>query len=96
MVDRQMANNNQLTWKIPNRKKGMVVDLGRCKGCSQCITNCPELALSLSKKFSERGYHYPILDPDKCTNCKRCELICPDFAIFLVSNADLPDDGEEN
>ncbi len=91
-----MATNNQLTWKIPQKRKGMVVDLDRCKGCSQCITNCPEGALSLSKEFSDRGYHYPILDADKCTTCRRCELICPDFAIFLVNIKSLPDEGEEN
>jgi 2-oxoglutarate ferredoxin oxidoreductase subunit delta len=90
-----MANNNQLTWKIPNKRKGMVVDLFRCKGCSQCVTNCSDTALSLSMKFSERGYHYPILDPEKCTACRKCELICPDFAIFLVNINNIPDEGEK-
>ncbi|MHA1911055.1 MAG: 4Fe-4S dicluster domain-containing protein [Candidatus Kariarchaeaceae archaeon] len=91
-----MANNNQLTWKIPKKRKGMVIDLGRCKGCSMCITHCEYQALILSKKFSERGYHYPILDPEKCTACRKCELICPDFAIFLVNIKSLPDEGDEN
>ena len=90
-----MADNNQLTWKIPEKRKGMVIDLGRCKGCSQCVTNCPDFALSLSNKFSRRGYHFPILDPEKCTACRRCENICPDFAIFLVNIKNLPSEGEE-
>ncbi len=54
-----------------------------CKGCEICVTFCPTGAITMSKKFNEKGYHFPELsNPDKCTGCGLCGMYCPDFAIY--------------
>ncbi len=54
-----------------------------CKGCEICVTFCPTGAITMSKEFNDKGYHYPEFTyPEKCTGCGLCGLYCPDFAIY--------------
>ncbi len=61
----------------------VVIKPERCKGCEICVTFCPTGAITMSKEFNDKGYHYPEFTyPEKCTGCGLCGLYCPDFAIY--------------
>lgn len=69
--------------------KGTVtVDETLCKGCGLCTSVCPKGLLTLSMRFSARGYHpVELIDPDgTCTGCELCSVICPEAA-FTVYRA---------
>lgn len=67
--------------------KGTVfIDQTRCKGCTLCITACPQGVLFIdNKRLNAKGYHpATLIDPDQqCTGCAICSVICPD-ACFTV------------
>jgi 2-oxoglutarate ferredoxin oxidoreductase subunit delta len=71
--------------------KGTVfVNAALCKGCSYCTDFCPTDAITFSREFNQKGYHFPVLSsPEKCSGCDLCGLYCPDFAIFGVRFKDL-------
>ncbi|MCD6520563.1 MAG: 4Fe-4S binding protein [Anaerolineae bacterium] len=63
-----------------------------CVRCGDCLSACPEGALSLG----EEGI---ILDEEKCAYCGDCEDICPTGAIalpFAIVLAPLEDEEEED
>ena len=40
-------------------KGAIVVDTGRCKGCSLCVEACPQHVIALAeKKVNVHGYRY--------------------------------------
>lgn len=73
-------------------KGRVVIDEDRCKGCTLCVSACPQDVLLMADDvFNGRGYH-PVryLDPlARCTGCGLCAVICPD-ACFTVYRAVSP------
>jgi 2-oxoglutarate ferredoxin oxidoreductase subunit delta len=61
----------------------VVIDEQFCKGCTLCISACPQHLLRIAKHVSGTSYHpAECFDPEcKCTGCGLCALICPDAAI---------------
>jgi 2-oxoglutarate ferredoxin oxidoreductase subunit delta len=57
------------------------IDSERCKGCTLCVTVCPQNVISISDKANSKGY-FPAaaIGPD-CTGCTNCAVVCPDCAI---------------
>jgi pyruvate formate lyase activating enzyme len=56
----------------------VMIRASRClKDCSECLTECPETALSKSDAI-------PVLDRIRCTSCGACSEICPTQAIEIV------------
>ena len=57
------------------KKKGLVIDPEKCKGCTKCARNCPVEAISgeVRKPHS--------IDQDKCIKCMSCMKNCPFGAI---------------
>ena len=65
---------------------GVKIHLRRewCKGCTFCVELCPKRVYVLSEEFSERGYHFPVVErEEECVACRRCEVMCPDIAIHV-------------
>jgi len=48
-----------------------------CNGCTLCLKNCPEGAITGEKKKMHT------IDPDKCTRCGACEAVCNQDAISV-------------
>lgn len=48
-----------------------------CIGCGECVTACPNEALSLFEKKAK-------VDENKCILCGYCSLKCPQFAIRII------------
>lgn len=76
-----------VTRTAPERSR-VVVDREICKGCSLCVSVCPQKNLALSESMNRSGYHpvefsYHGLKGD-CTACGLCYWVCPDFAIAEV------------
>ena len=75
--------------------KGMVIiDEGRCKGCSLCVATCPHNVLQLAEgRFNVKGYQ-PVeaANPEACTGCAMCAIICPDvvFAVYRQKRKPTP------
>ncbi|SER45386.1 4Fe-4S dicluster domain-containing protein [Salipaludibacillus aurantiacus] len=56
----------------------------RCKGCSLCVTVCPQEIIKLSEKVNKRGYQpAEVVDQEACTSCSACAIICPDAVITI-------------
>ena len=51
---------------------------GFCVGCSLCVLECPEEAISARSKAS--------IDIDRCTECQSCVIACPCDAIEEVQS----------
>lgn len=65
------------------------IDMELCTGCGDCVSACPQHAVSL-----EQGK--PQLDEELCAYCGDCEDICPVGAIALPYEIIvLPPDEEE-
>ncbi len=57
------------------KKKGLVIDPDKCKGCGKCRKNCPMEAIA----GEPRKPH--TIDVDKCIKCGACMSNCPFGAI---------------
>ena len=69
--------------------KGTIeIDRQRCKGCSVCITNCPNKCIQLSRTVNSKGYRYAELANDQCIGCASCAIVCPDsvITVYRVKN----------
>ena len=63
-------------------KGTLVIDTEKCKGCSVCITGCPNGVIALAKKVNSKGYNYlEMVKPDDCIGCANCAVICHDGVI---------------
>lgn len=65
----------------------VIIDQDRCKGCSLCVSVCPQEVLFLEpKRLNARGYHPAVLRTDErhCTGCAVCAVICPDVCITVL------------
>jgi len=62
------------------------IDRERCKGCTLCVTACPEKIIAMSKdEFNRQGLPFSVcFDESRCTACMSCAIICPDSAITVV------------
>ncbi|MBN2364013.1 4Fe-4S binding protein [candidate division WOR-3 bacterium] len=64
---------------MQTKKFKITVDEKLCKGCENCVTQCPKKVLELNllqKAFGARQ--------NDCIGCLRCEYVCPDFAITVT------------
>jgi NAD-dependent dihydropyrimidine dehydrogenase PreA subunit len=52
----------------------MQVIIEKCKGCGTCVLDCPQGAITISKKIAVIG--------DACSQCGACLKVCPEEAIF--------------
>ena len=64
------------------RKKRLVIDIARCKGCGICAAFCPKGALEIVKEKTRRK------EGKDCILCGQCELRCPDYAIYIEKEED--------
>lgn len=55
-----------------------------CKGCSLCITVCPQEIIFLAERLNNKGYRpAEVQEQEKCTSCAACARICPDAVITV-------------
>ncbi len=65
----------------------IIVDRELCKGCSLCISVCPQKVIITSKKLNKKGYSPAQFKEDAaegekgCTGCAMCATVCPEVAI---------------
>ena len=52
-----------------------IVDHLLCTGCSACMSQCPQDAITMTP--GRKGFLYPQIDPEKCVNCGLCQRVCP-------------------
>lgn len=65
-------------------KGRIIIDEGRCKACSLCVSTCPQEILVISSRLNERGYMpVEVTDMDACTGCGICAVMCPDVCITV-------------
>jgi len=55
-----------------------------CKGCSLCVTHCPQSCIEISDKFNELGYKYAQYKGEGCTGCGVCFYSCPEPGAIKV------------
>ncbi len=53
------------------------IDGSLCRGCGECVRNCPEQALGLSDD------DFVVLEAEKCIGCGECVAVCPAKAVRL-------------
>jgi 2-oxoglutarate ferredoxin oxidoreductase subunit beta len=71
------------------------VEKDRCKGCSLCVSACPENVLAMGHEINAKGYFFPYMEhPEACTGCKFCWLSCPDLAINVENKGKWTQDPE--
>ncbi|MHA1144834.1 MAG: 4Fe-4S dicluster domain-containing protein [Candidatus Helarchaeota archaeon] len=76
-----------ILYKDEEKKKMLLLQFERCKGCSICIEACPRGVLKEGDKQNHRLVYPPIYAPEgdkNCTLCESCMIACPDFAIYVV------------
>lgn len=67
-------------------KGKIVIDRELCKGCTLCVSVCPQKVITTSEKLNQMGY-YPAKFLEKgnkgkkCNACTMCATVCPDIAI---------------
>ena len=60
----------------------IVVDMDRCKGCSLCVSACPQHVIALAKKVNKSGYPFvEVVSQENCIGCASCAIVCPDGCI---------------
>ena len=60
---------------IPVKMKN-ISEIGvSCVGCFGCIKKCPVNAIT--KRLSQDGFEYPVVDSNICINCGICMRSCP-------------------
>ena len=68
------VNETQMAGKI-------IIDIERCKGCTLCVTVCPNNVITISEKSNSKGYFPAVSTGPNCTGCANCAIVCPDCAI---------------
>ena len=69
---------------VPKRRYEMiVVDEKLCTGCSLCVPECPEAALSC--------FGWAKVSPD-CVNCMACMDFCPSGALREMTSSEERDE----
>ncbi len=69
---------------LPSYYRGrVVVDEDLCRGCGQCVRDCPALALELERESRDSFKMTYYLD--RCIYCGQCEYACRFDAIKLVN-----------
>jgi 2-oxoglutarate ferredoxin oxidoreductase subunit delta len=60
----------------------VTIDIEKCKGCGDCVENCPQQAIAL---VEENGKKYAVYtgSPDDCIGCMSCET-CQDGAVIIT------------
>ena len=59
-------NETQMAGKI-------IIDIERCKGCTLCVTVCPNNVITISEKSNSKGYFPAVSTGPNCTGCdKHC------------------------
>ena len=60
------------------------VNENHCKGCSVCVSACPQDVMSLNMdRLTPKGYHPVFLHAEGCTGCAICAVVCPDAALTI-------------
>ena len=59
----------------------IIIDIERCKGCTLCVTVCPNNVITISEKSNSKGYFPAVSTGPDCTGCANCAIVCPDCAI---------------
>lgn len=80
------APNNNLKIVFMSKIRGaIVVNTGRCKGCSLCVVACPKDVIALTTTcVNVQGYAYAeAVRPDDCIGCASCGIVCPDGCITV-------------
>ncbi len=69
--------------------KGWIeVDERFCKGCENCVHECPQKVLALDgERLTQKGYHPVLLIAEGCTGCAICALVCPEAALTVYREA---------
>ena len=71
-----------LCGKIDTQMAGkIIIDIERCKGCTLCVTVCPNNVITISEKSNSKGYFPAASTGPNCTGCSNCAIVCPDCAI---------------
>ena len=65
----------------------VIVDNGKCTGCSLCYNICPSKAIDM--KIDNEGFLSPIIDDIKCNICGKCIDLCP-MNSFTNTNRTIP------
>lgn len=60
----------------------------RCKGCYNCIRECPVQAIKESNKTNSKGYIPIEIDLDTCIVCGTCYRVCPDY-VFEINKSEV-------
>lgn len=61
-----------------------------CKGCENCIYDCPQHVLALDMdRLTPKGYHPVKLIQQGCTGCAICALVCPEAALTVYREVPL-------
>lgn len=55
------------------------IDKVRCRGCLQCVTQCPVQAIRLHS-------HKPEVDSSRCISCGSCARVCSHDAVVQIDN----------
>jgi 2-oxoglutarate ferredoxin oxidoreductase subunit delta len=69
--------------------KGWIeVDEIFCKGCENCVYECPQKVLALNMEhLTPKGYHPVYIITEGCTGCAICALVCPEAALTVYREA---------
>ncbi len=69
--------------------KGWIeVDEMFCKGCENCVHECPQKVLALNMDhLTPKGYHPVYLIAEGCAGCAICALVCPEAALTVYREA---------
>lgn len=58
-----------------------VIDESKCIHCAQCVINCPESCIDITKD-KKRG----VVNMDYCKGCAVCSKVCPVKCIKMVTD----------
>lgn len=59
-------------------KEHSAIDPNKCTNCAECVSVCPEEAISVAK-VNGKAVH--VINIHKCSNCGACIAVCEDKAI---------------